>query len=315
MYHCPEGTKMFPPDEDEATNVSNENNFSAYAAYKALQFILMNFYKGGDSVLDQALSNVKELISGLDNWFSKYLLPVKIVGENVISQGGHVSFDGRYIPQGGDQAFAVDCQTWGLLVLGAKKFDQFYSSTTTAYNLWQTTKKLAGYYIKDQIAGVGYTVPSYNTTTNMTMKNEIWSGEWTWGAIFMVLRIAQEYREMGKADWANDLMQDAASMVKLMNTSVIPCDDGVWCAGGLVQVDGSYLYANRRFFIPWGWYANPIGATSSTGWAVLYDFMYNPFQLGGTFPWNATNSFWQQQCKNNTPTTGIFDKLREFYEQ
>jgi len=309
MYHCPEGTKMFPPDEDEATNVSNENNFSAWAAYKALLFILDNFYGGGDATLDSAKENCKELISGLDNWFAKYLLPVKIAGVSVISQGGHVTFDGRYKPQDGDQAFAVDCQTWGLLVVGAKKFDQWYGSTTTAFEVWQTAKKLAGYYVDGKLAGVGYTVPADNTT----LVNEIWSGEWSWGAVFMCRRLAKDYTTMGKGAWAASLTADAESMVKMMNTSVIPCDDGVWCKGGLVQRDGSYLYANKRFFIPWGWYANPIGATASTGWAVFNDFNYNPFQLGGTF--NGTTSFWSTQCKNNTPTAGIFDKLHDWYEK
>jgi len=65
-------------------------------------------------------------LSGLDNWFAKYLLPAKIAGENVVSQGGHVSFDGTYEYQDGAQAFAVDCQTWGLLVYGQKNFDANY---------------------------------------------------------------------------------------------------------------------------------------------------------------------------------------------
>jgi len=302
---------MFPPDEDESTNVSNENNFSAYAAFKALLFILNEYYTGGDPVLDSAKDTCKEMLKGLQMWFSKNLLPVKLGGENVLSQGGHVTFDGRYKPQDGEQGFAVDCQTWGLLNLGAVRFDAWYGSTTTAYQVWQSTKKLAGYYIDKQIAGVGYTIP----VDNKTLVNDIWSGEWTWGAVFMCRRLAMDYRRMGKTDWANDLEKDAASMVKLMNTSVIPCDDGVWCKGGLVQKDGSYIYANKRFFIPWGWYANPIGATSSTGWAVFNDWNYDPFQLGGTFysqKGNATG-FWNVQCKNNTPTDGIFAKLERWY--
>ena len=35
---------------------------------------------------------------------------------------------------------------------------------------------------------------------------------------------------------------------------------------GLRFPDGSYVYANKRFFIPWGWFSNPIGATCSTAW-------------------------------------------------
>jgi hypothetical protein len=312
MYHCPEGTKMFPPDEDEATNVSNENNFSAYAAFKALSYILNKFYKGSDPVLDKAKQISKEMLDGLEGWFAKYLLPTPIAGEHVISQGGHVTFDGTYKPQDGDQAFAVDCQTWGLLTVGAHKFDKNYGSKTTAYAVWQATKKLAGYYIDGKLAGVGYTTPS-NETKNNTGSHDIWSGEWTWGAVFMCRRLARDYSQMGKAAWAQSLLADADSMVKLMNTSVIPCDDGVWCKGGLVQSDGSYLYANKRFFIPWGWYANPIGATASTGWAVFNDFHYNPFQLGGTF--NTTGNFWQTQCKNNTPTPGILAELEKYYNE
>ena len=34
---------------------------------------------------------------------------------------------------------------------------------------------------------------------------------------------------------------------------------------------------------PWGWYANPIGATCSTAWAVMHDHDFNPFLLGGGY--------------------------------
>jgi hypothetical protein len=299
---------MFPPDEEEETNVSNENNFSAWAAFKALMFILENFYTGAnDKILNDAKDLLEtKLIKGLDSWFAKNLLPAEIAGENVISQGGHISFDGKYEYQKGDQSFAVDCQTWGLLVLGQKRFDTWYSGKQTAYGIWQAVKKLAGYFINNEIAGVGYTTPTKNTT----VKSLIWSGEWSWGAVFMCRRLSAEYAKVGKGAWSADLKKDAESMVKYMQKEVVPCDDGVWCDGGLVQKDGSYLYANKRFFIPWGWYANPIGATSSTGWAVFNDFLYDPFTLGGG---NGT-TFWKEQCATNAPDQSILAKLQKFYE-
>ena len=98
-------------------------------------------------------------------------------------------------------------------------------------------------------------------------------------------------------------------MVKHMRREVKPGPDGVWSGGGLVQNDGSYLYANARFFIPWGWFANPIGSTASTGWAVFWDYLYNPFELGGGF--NTT--FYDTQCKENPPDKEILSKLAQFY--
>jgi len=305
MYHCPKGTKMFPPDPSEETNVSNENNFSAWASYKALYFILDNWYTSGDPTLDAAKMTVNNLIQGLDHWFATYLLPKPIKGENVVSQGGHVTFAGVYQPQGGDQAFAVDCQTWGMMVYGSRRFDAAYGSTTTAYGVWQSTKKLAGFYINGQLAGVGYTTPQSNHT-----KPDIWSGEWTWGAIFSCRKMAAEYTAQGKTAWAADLLADAKSMETLMMQAVTPGKDGVWIGGGLVQNDGSYLYANKRFFIPWGWYANPIGATSSTGWAVFNDFQYDPFVLGGFFP---DNGWIKDQCKDNPVDPAIIAKLKAYY--
>jgi hypothetical protein len=308
MYHCPEGSKMYPPDPDESTNVSNENNFSSWAAFKALSFIFDTFYTGGDTVLDNAKSQTAKLVKGLDSWFATNLLPIPIAGENVVSQGGHVTFAGEYKPQGGDQAFAVDCQTWGLLVVGQKRFDAAYAGKgVTAYSVWQSAKKLAGYYINGQLAGVGYTTSTEGNNT----RPDVWSGEWTWGAVFMCRKVADEYAVAGNMAYAASMRADADSMVSFMKNLVTPCqNDPVWCpGGGLVLPDGSYLYANKRFFIPWGWYANPIGATSSTSWAVCNDFNYNPFMLGG----GKNTTFFTEQCKDNPPATGLLEQLLQYY--
>merc|ERR1711916_166610 len=41
----------------------------------------------------------------------------------------------------------------------------------------------------------------------------------------------------------------------------------------------SVKYSNRRYYIPFGWWANPIPATASTAWAALVDANYNPFNV------------------------------------
>jgi len=223
----------------------------------------------------------------------------------VISQGGHIDFlTSKYDYQKGDQSFAVDCQTWGLLTLGQEKFDKAYKYGR-AYQVWQATKNLSGYFVNGKLGGVGY------TTSNVTHRGQalkIWSGEWTWGAIFMCKRIGNEYLKKEPA-WGQDMLNDAKSMIDEMSKDAKVDVDGVWNGSGLVQVDGSYLYANERFFIPWGWYANPVGATSSTGWAVFNDYDYNPFELGG----GPTTTFYKEQCKDNPPEKDILQKLAKYY--
>jgi len=291
---------MFPPDTDEATNISNENNFSGWAAFKALSFVLKYFAKDtSDATLVQAKNQVDTLISGLEKWFSDKLLPSKLFQLDLINQGGHVTFPGVYTPATGDQAFAVDCQTWGLTAMGQKKFDSLYGSGM-AMKIWRNTKSLAGFYIGGKLAGVGYTKQG---------DQKIWSGEWTWGAINMAYKLSLEYGNSSNGDFAQELKNDADSMRSFLIQPITRCENGSWCSGGLVQSDGSMLYSNARFFIPWGWYANPIGATSSTGWMVFDQYQYNPFELGG----GSRSTFYQQKCMNNPPSEDLLQALIDFY--
>jgi len=90
---------MFPPDPNEQTNVSNENNFSAYAALTMLYEILVNKTAGTtDPILVGAKNDIAALLKGLDAWFSKYILSEEYEGYRVVFQGGHVSFASFSIP-------------------------------------------------------------------------------------------------------------------------------------------------------------------------------------------------------------------------
>ena len=233
LYHCPKGTKMFPPDPSEETNVSNENNFSAYAAVVMLYQLLVNKTEGTtDPVLTQAVTDLASIIKGQQKWFAskQYLLNDEPM---VVYQGGHVSFEGDFEPAllnetGG---FAVDCQTWGLTVLGQEFVDSTFGQGT-AYNIWQTTKKLAGYYTPSgELGGVGYTVYEGNSS----IPNPIWSAEWSWGAVNMARKLAYEYQEAGNTAYAKDLLQDADSMSKNLQQMAIRCANDTWCGGGLQQ--------------------------------------------------------------------------------
>jgi hypothetical protein len=275
LYHCPWGSKIFPPDPEEGWNVSNENNFSGYASLMVFEATLTNYTKGSsDATLTWALQSVTKLREGLDKWFAmtemmsdKSQLPNSA---QVIPQGGHVNSSGYFpVPINSVGGLAVDCQTWGMTVLGQPRLDKAFGYGA-AYNVWQTAKKFAGYYKGEILCGVGYT-----DLTNVTVsvpQNDIWSAEWTFGAINMAQTLSGQYAAAGDASKAQDLLSDAQSMY---NEVTKP-----W-PSGLRFPDGSYVYANKRFFIPWGWFSNPIAALCSTAWSVMMERNFDPFHYGG----------------------------------
>jgi len=276
LFHCPWGAKIFPPDPDEGANVSNENNFSGYASIDALWQALTNYSKGtSDEELQWALTSLTMLRTGLQKWFAAdTILSVKGQlpnGDQVVPQGGHYNASGWFpVPIDTTGGLAVDCQTWGMTVLGQPMMDGKYGHGF-AYGIWQNAKKYAGYYKGETLCGVGYTDLA-NLNGSSIPVNDIWSAEWTFGAINMAQVLSQQYADAGDATRAADLLADAQSM---LNQVTLPWPQG------LRFPDGSYVYANKRFFIPWGWFSNPISALCSTGWSVMQDRNFDPFHWGG----------------------------------
>jgi hypothetical protein len=281
LYHCPWGSKIYPPDPQEGENVSNENNFSAYAALKMLEAVFANYTNGSsDATLSWASKATTMARQGLDKWFdSDDMLskPGQLPNSSrVIPQGGHVNSSG-YFPARIENVggLAVDCQTWGMTVLGQPRIDKKFGAGT-AYSVWQAAKEFAGYYKGGVLAGVGYTDMTNVNGTNVVPQNSIWSAEWTFGAINMAQTLSKQYGDAGDASKAQSLLNDAQSMYNEV-TKLWP--------EGLRFPDGSYVYANKRFFIPWGWFANPVAATCSTAWSVMQERNFNPFEFyGGSKP-------------------------------
>lgn len=280
LLHCPWGSKIYPPDPYEGENVSNENNFSGYASLSVLKAVFANYTNtSSDAVLTWASTSTTSLVTGLDKWFeldSMLSLPNDMPnGQRVIPQGGHINASGYFpVPIYTVGGLAVDCQTWGMTVLGQARLDTKFGAGT-AYKVWQAAKKYAGYYKGTVLSGVGYTDMT-DANGSATAQNAIWSAEWTFGAINMAQVLSGQYATAGNAAYATDLLADAQSMYNEV-TKLWP--------EGLRFPDGSYVYANKRFFIPWGWFSNPIGATCSTAWSVMQERNYNPFQYyGGNKP-------------------------------
>jgi hypothetical protein len=45
----------------------------------------------------------------------------------------------------------------------------------------------------------------------------------------------------------------------------------------------AFLYASKRYMIPFGWFANPLPSTASTSWAVMLHYNFNPLGPRGDY--------------------------------
>lgn len=315
MYHCPIGTQIFPIDEHEGENVSNENNLSMYAGLRILQYFLVNNTIANNGVYDPYIKTQMDQLQGVcDNlvkWFSTpgAMFTVEalefpgLAPSKIGYQGGHVSFaNGGYAPVEimKPSGFAVDCQTWCMSVM-LPYLPDIVAKTLGEdgpYNLWQQVKARGGYYNSTgHIAGVGFTQvfddsciaeavgggDSISMATeaqnNSCTTHEIWSAEWSFGAALMTKIMAKTYKTTNPTRYA-ELMAEAKSITD--NVMKLQSDGGLFnneTSGE--HSDGGLLYGNKRFFIPWGWYANPVSSLCGTAWSIMNEHDFNPFVLGG----------------------------------
>jgi len=239
---------------------SVENQASLLGGLEALQFILKNKPASSHA---SALPQVNGFVNGL----KKLLIRAYNKNLGFFHQGGTYNATTQTLTwsQTGQPEFAVDCQTWVGAVLGTQIIDGEFGNGT-AYNLWQTTKKLAGWQCPNgDFCGVGYTYTNYS--------GQVFSGEWTYGAINW-LRVM-----IADSGYNSTLISNLQFDLQMMQFGL---ETYLWTATEInnsTQQYNSVKYSNRRYYIPFGWWANHIPATASTAWAALVDSHYNPFNV------------------------------------
>lgn len=204
---------------------------------------------------------------------------------------------------------AVDVNTWTVSVLGQPMIDSWHGFGS-AFRVWENIKKWGAFYGPDAtVWGVGFSDRDGNGE-GKDYKKGIISAEWTAGAINMVRVLITQYQQVADSDKSTTeekkqarefiakLRKDHDSMmdhIMSLRTDKYPTEaafDQVRPANysSLIPMPEdklAFLYASSRFFIPFGWFSNPIPSTTSTAWSIMLYYNFNPFSVTGTYNANT----------------------------
>ncbi|MBU1417488.1 MAG: hypothetical protein KKD01_09255 [Proteobacteria bacterium] len=314
LYYAPTGTVANQGDQlVDPYAVSVENNFSLYAGLKILHATLQatithekNLNAKDTAKTNEALQLINAMInggmigqhrttSGLLTFFRELAWHD---GEFV--QGGRAddpNSTGKWLPSLLPKA--VDVNTWGVSALGPQQIDAWFGFGA-AYQNWQQVKQWGGYGIGRTLWGVGFSDQDGNGIDGSgNYRQGILSTEWTAGAITMLRSMISYYQTIpsessyyGKArHFLEQLKLDEQSMLAAIEKMRIDIYATAGFPGqppNFLQLlpprqTSPYMYASKRYLIPFGWYANPIPSTCSTAWIIMVLDSYNPFAYGGKY--------------------------------
>ncbi|MGC3981581.1 MAG: hypothetical protein QM808_09995 [Steroidobacteraceae bacterium] len=314
VYYAPSGTAGNEKGTTASPyQLSVENNLSLYAGLQVLTDTLRNELKHESGLSSGDRNNINAALKTIDMMINGGRTANKSTEGLLAFFKTHAWRSYEFI-QGGSandpqqksawvpalEPKAVDTNTWGIAALGAAQIDQWFGFGA-AYKNWQQLKTWGGYGANKQLQGVGYSNWDGNgTNADGTYKQGILSAEWTAGAINMVRSMQRYYRNIAATSnnyaeaqtYLATLQQDETSMLAGLQTlrfdgylnSSFPGKPDNY-AKLLEQVSGQrtqpYLYASRRYYIPFGWYANPLPSTCATAWAIMLADGYDPFVYGG----------------------------------
>jgi len=264
MQQMPNGAIAYAPwntwdDQNSALGgtASIENCASSLAGIKALLYIIQ---QNQNTQYKNLIPQIQDVITKLTNFIKAAYDP----SVGYFLQGGSYDKAWKFSwNKDYNSTFAVDCQTWVISVLGAPTIDGWFGAGTTL-KIWQNTKLIGGYAydsFSDTVLGLGF---------SKNQEVQIFSGEWSLGAVNMLKILANQLPN---------------SRTKLLNEADIirqAVDDSLTFYDVSINSD-IVNYATRRYWIPWGWYANPLPSMASVAWSVFTDSNYNPFILGGAY--------------------------------
>jgi hypothetical protein len=295
--------------------VSVENNLSLFAGLRILQATLADELAGGAELTSDARDRIAKASKLIDTMISGGVLP------NARETKGLRDFlhtcawrNGEFVTAGyadepGSKSEwrpileprAVDVETWGVAALGSEQIDEWFGFGA-AYRLWERLKNWGAYGDGPTLWGVGYSdADSNGRTQEGNFRAGVLSAEWTAGSIVMVRNMIHHYRAIPRSASAfaqaqvfvSKLTRDESRMIagiqnlrydRYTRASLPgkPPDYASLIAEPATPVGSEpYLYSSRRYFIPFGWYGNPIPSTAASAWVILIADRYDPFGYAG----------------------------------
>lgn len=311
VYYAPAGTVANRGDQlVDPYFVAVENNISLVAGLRLLQTALAatvahdaSLTASNQTAIKEALTLCRTMLEGGTSGPGRttkgllHFLKTHAWQDGIILQGGLANKPGSTNPwQPSLHPKAVDVNTWGIAALGSKTVDQWFGFGA-AFRAWQHVKSWGGYGQGATLWGVGFSDQDGNGLDAAGQYRQgILSVEWTAGAITMVRDMLNHYRAVPQSSshhretqkMITTLQQDEQSMLAAMTrlrsdnyaSADFPGKPDQYNQLFMLSTK-PYLYASRRYLIPFGWYANPIPSTCSTAWMVMVANRYNPFLPGG----------------------------------
>jgi hypothetical protein len=293
FYYAPGGSQgnQGPIPQGE---ISVENNFSVLGGLQTLKHILDKTEQTKE--VTKALADIDIMLNGgttVNGYKTLGLLSFLYNGAFNVKQGvfythgiaAKPASTNDWVPDTSEESgsMAVDINTWGTSALGVETIDKWYGKGM-ALAIWYNVRNKGGYFNNGQLWGVGYTLN--NNVGDHPEK--IMSTEWTAGAINTLYSLIDYYEKQGED--TSDLKADLASMqegiLHLRNDQYLSSNfDGATPKEYFVTIPKesghTYLYASKRFAIPFGWNANTLPSTTSNAWVLMNEFKFNPFQYLG----------------------------------
>jgi hypothetical protein len=316
IYYAPAGTVQnqgaVPVNPHQ---VSTENNVSVYAGLRILRATLACERGADDAVTQDSRGRIGSSLQLIDTLLSGGVLP-----DGRHTRGledflrNHAWRDGELVTAGvadepGDasgwhpmpEPKAVDVITWGVAALGARQIDAWHGFGA-AFHMWEHLKRWGAYGEGPMLIGVGYSDADGNgTAPDGRFRAGVLSGEWTAGTLVMVRNMIRHYQAIAHEDrqaaqaqaFVAQLHADEEAMLTglqelryrrylMAHLPGKPAGYGGLMAGPDSPVPSDpYLYASRRYRVPFGWWANPLPSTAASAWAILVADHYDPFGYGG----------------------------------